>query len=66
MSKSKKKPFVFHAFACVGSNGKPFVCEQSPFRQIVGRLEIYISMMTAKENAISPAHVRKCRIEVEQ
>ena len=64
--KTKKRRKVVYAYACVGSHGVPFFTQITRVQENQGRFEIFETYEQAKRMAISPEHVRRVSIYVEQ
>lgn len=45
------------AYACVGTHNKIYACVSSPMKELVGRLEVYLTRKDAERVAWSPHHV---------
>jgi hypothetical protein len=63
MKKRRKK---IEAYACVGSNGKPFYCAFTRTPELQGRFEIFESYNDAFRMALSKHNIRRVTIFVEQ
>jgi hypothetical protein len=62
----KKRRKTVTAFACVGSHGLPFCTAITRVQENQGRFEIFETYEQAKRMALSPAHVRRVKIYIEQ